>query len=276
MVKRSIPYAAFRPSGQAVPTPWRWVRWAAGLGTLIAVVVFAPAAWLARGVLAASDGQVLLARAQGSVWQGSAELYLTGGYQAQDAARLPERVHWRLLPAWPHGQPGAKIRLQLPCCAQQDVELTVHAGWKQVAADVLIGPLQLPAQWLSGLGAPWNTLDPQGRLQLSGEGFRVLWRPSRLRFEGKIQLDLLAMSSRLSTLRTLGDYRLTVRGGEAPAIDLQTLKGALQLSGTGSVVGSRIRFKGEASASPEQLEALSNVLNIIGRRVGNKSLISLG
>jgi general secretion pathway protein N len=80
----------------------------------------------------------------------------------------------------------------------------------------------------------------------------------------------------LSTLRTLGDYRLTVRGGEAPAIDLQTLKGALQLSGTGSVVGSRIRFKGEASASPEQLEALSNVLNIIGRRVGNKSLISLG
>jgi general secretion pathway protein N len=84
------------------------------------------------------------------------------------------------------------------------------------------------------------------------------------------------MSSRLSTLSPLGDYRLQLSGGDVPAINLQTLQGALQLSGSGQVVGSRLRFSGEASAAPAQQDALSNVLNIIGRRQGSKSLISLG
>jgi general secretion pathway protein N len=41
-------------------------------------------------------------------------------------------------------------------------------------------------------------------------------------------------------------------------------------------VGRRLRFAGEASAAPEREGALSNLLNIIGRRNGARSLISLG
>ena len=49
-------------------------------------------------------------------------------------------------------------------------------------------------------------------------------------------------------------------------------------SGTvcGQWVGQRLRFAGEASATPEREGALSNLLNIIGRRNGARSLITLG
>ena len=94
--------------------------------------------------------------------------------------------------------------------------------------------------------------------------------------EGQAQLDALSMSSRLSTLRPMGSYRLTLQGGATPTLGLQTLQGALQLSGSGQWVGQRLRFTGEASAAPEREGALSNLLNIIGRRNGARSLITLG
>ena len=57
---------------------------------------------------------------------------------------------------------------------------------------------------------------------------------------------------------------------------LATLSGSLQLSGQGQWVGSTFRFVGEASAAPESLAALSNLLNIIGRREGARSIIKVG
>ena len=93
---------------------------------------------------------------------------------------------------------------------------------------------------------------------------------------GQVQLDARAMSSRLSTLRPMGSYRLAVQGGEAPTLTLSTLDGHLQLNGTGQWVGNRLRFAGEASATPEREAALSNLLNIIGRRNGARSIITVG
>lgn len=252
--------------------PWRTAAVAACVGALLSAVWFAPAAWLARAMEVGSQGRVVLADAQGSVWRGSAQLLLTGGQGSADAASLPGRVDWTLRPAW-H---GASMALNLPCCAAQAVQLALKPGWSQSVLDVALTRVNLPASWLSGLGAPWNTLDPQGQLTLSTQALQVMLSPGRARFEGQLTLDLLGMSSRLSTLEVLGDYRLTLFGGDVPTLALQTLQGALQLSGSGQVVGSRIRFAGEAAASPEQQEALSNVLNIIGRRQGTKSMIALG
>jgi general secretion pathway protein N len=256
----------------ALQAPWRTAIWAACWGAVGALIVFAPAAWLARGLQAATDGHLLLADAQGSVWRGSAQLLLTGGQGSADAASLPGRVDWTLRPAFT----GVRILLRMPCCATESVQLALQPGWSQSALEMQPAKIHLPAQWLSGLGAPWNTLDPQGQLALSNEALRVQWSEGRMRLQGQFTLDMVAMSSRLSTLSPLGDYRLNIAGGDVPTLSLQTLQGALQLSGSGQVVGSRIRFKGEASADPAQQDALSNVLNIIGRRQGSKSLISLG
>jgi general secretion pathway protein N len=84
------------------------------------------------------------------------------------------------------------------------------------------------------------------------------------------------MSSRLSTLKPMGSYRMVLQGGDAPGFSLETLEGSLLLSGQGQWAGSRLRFQGEARAAPDRQEALSNLLNILGRRDGARSVITLG
>jgi general secretion pathway protein N len=97
---------------------------------------------------------------------------------------------------------------------------------------------------------------------------------------GGADVDLLGVSSRLSTLDTLGSYRLSVRGGTAAgdtaALSLDTLEGALRLTGSGQWAGTGVHFRGEASAAEGQDAALNNLLNIIGRRQGTLSIISIG
>ena len=88
------------------------------------------------------------------------------------------------------------------------------------------------------------------------------------------RLEALAVSSRLSPLKPLGSYRLDIQGGDSPRLQLSTLSGDLQLSGLGQWVDSRLHFNGEASASPEREAALSNLLNILGRRQGARSIIT--
>ena len=74
----------------------------------------------------------------------------------------------------------------------------------------------------------------------------------------------------------MGSYRITLQGGTQATLRLETLEGSLQLSGTGQWVGQRLRFRGEASAVPGREGALANLLTIIGRRTGDRSLISIG
>jgi len=48
------------------------------------------------------------------------------------------------------------------------------------------------------------------------------------------------------------------------------------LSGQGQWVGARLRFTGEAIAQEGHEAAFDNLLNILGRRQGARSLLSLG
>jgi hypothetical protein len=62
-----------------VRAPWSlaWLGALSGLG--LALLVWAPARWLAWGVAQASQGQVQWLNPRGTVWQGSAQLLLSGG-----------------------------------------------------------------------------------------------------------------------------------------------------------------------------------------------------
>jgi general secretion pathway protein N len=133
-----------------------------------------------------------------------------------------------------------------------------------------------PAGLLVGLGTPWNTLQFDGELLLATEGLSVEWIEGRLSIAGRAELTAQRLSSRLSTLRPMGSYRITLLGGATPALQLQTLEGNLQLTGSGQWVGSRLHFSGVASAAPDREAALANLLNIIGRRNGARSIITIG
>lgn len=262
------------PSLTLPRAPWRWAVAGVCLGALPALVLWAPARWLATGVQQASGGQLQLQQARGTVWNGSARLVLTGGADSQDQAALPGRLQWQLRPAWN----GLSARLTADCCipATAPLQVQVALGLGAVRAQVADGQSQWPAAALAGLGTPWNTVQPQGRLQLRTQAFALQWAAGRLQMQGQVQLDALGLSSRLSTLRPMGSYRLQVQGGGAPTLQLSTLEGALLLSGNGQWVGKRLRFTGEASAAPGREAALANLLNIIGRRSGARSIITVG
>lgn len=252
--------------------PWGWAWLGLLVGALPAALAFAPAAWLTQAVHRATDGQVQLLQARGTVWTGSAQLVLTGGPASQDQAALPGRLQWRLRPALD----GLRVQLQAPCCTPAPLQAALHLRWNGARLALADGQSQWPAEVLAGLGTPWNTVQPQGQLALQTQGLQVTWNAGRMVLEGRAQIDALAMASRLSTLRPMGSYRLELLGGEVPRLTLSTLDGPLQLSGTGQWVGQRLRFAGEASATPEREAALSNLLNIIGRRNGARSIITVG
>ena len=253
--------------------PWAWALGGGVTGLLLALLFFAPATWLAGWVRSASCGHVLLSDARGTVWNGSARLALAGGAGSSDAATLAGRVQWRLRPAW--AVVSAAIHAD---CFTRGAPLKVKARWRPggAALDVADASSECPAGLLAGLGTPLNTLQPEGELRLATQGLSVEWVEGRLAVAGRAELLAQRMASRLSTLRPMGSYRITLQGGNTPRLGLQTLEGSLQLTGSGQWVGSRLHFSGEASATPEREAALANLLNLIGRRSGPRSIITIG
>lgn len=271
---RTHPQHATTPRHPAAP--WRWAAAGALLGAVLSTVVYAPARWLAQGLAQASGARVQLLQPQGTVWQGSAQLVLGAGSGSQAPTALPGRVLWQLRPSLR----GLQLALQAPCCLKQDWVWTATPGFAGVQLALSDQPSTQPSVWpsalLAGLGTPWNTLQLQGMLALSTQQLTLQWQSGAWSLAGRAQLDATGLSSSLSTLKPMGSYRLGLTGGPSPTLDLSTLEGSLRLSGSGRWIGGQLRFEGEASAAPERADALGNLLNIIGRRDGARSIIKVG
>jgi general secretion pathway protein N len=237
-----------------------------------ALLLNAPAHWLTKVLQQASEGRLLLSAPRGTVWQGSAQLVLSGGPGSADAAALPGRLAWHIRPTGS----GFSVQVLADCCMQQAWQLRLQPQWGGAKLTLSDSLSQWPALLLAGLGTPWNTVQAEGQLSLSTQGLSAQWAQGRLVLSGRAQLDAQHLASRLSTLKPMGSYRLTLNGGPSPALALETLEGSLQLTGSGEWVGGKLRFNGVASATPERTEALGNLLNIIGRRDGARALIKIG
>jgi general secretion pathway protein N len=260
------------PSLAPARSPWPWAAAGTLLGLALALLLFIPASWLAARVESASGGHVVLSDSRGSLWNGTANLQLTGGEGSADQLALPTPVDWHIRPRWN----GLTVEVTTACCTPQPIAIHVHPRLGGVELQIADAQSRWPASLLAGLGTPWNTLQLDGDLTLAAQSLSVEWIEGRLALAGRAELQALRMSSRLSTLRPMGSYRITVTGGDTPNLQLDTLEGSLQLSGSGRWVGSRLHFTGAATAAPGHEEQLSNLLNIIGRRNGARSIISIG
>ncbi|HEY9065464.1 MAG TPA: type II secretion system protein N [Burkholderiaceae bacterium] len=257
----------------------RWGIAGVVVGILVALVLFAPAAWLTSYIARATDERLLLAEPRGTIWSGSAVVVLTGGPGSRDATSLPGRLEWSLAP---HGF-GLELNMRHACCLNGNVVLQIKPGLGRTTVTLLppsgwVG--QWPSAFLGGLGTPWNTLQLGGTARLVSPGLTVESVQGRVIVNGRVDVELVGVSSRLTTLETLGSYRMSVTGDAAnPGVSqltLTTTEGALKLNGTGTWGPSGVRFRGDASAAPGDESALSNLLNIIGRRSGARSVISIG
>jgi general secretion pathway protein N len=263
--------------GEKAPTRLAWTG--ALLGLVMATLLFAPASWLASAIAWGTGNQVQLVNTRGTVWRGQGDLLLTGGEGSRTESALPQGLRWRLNPSWSERQPAIALALETPCCATQAMRITVLPGLKTQTVRVGAFSSQWPAVLLVGLGTPWNTLRPEGELSLASEGLSVKLLEGRLKLEGSLRVDALDMTSRLSTLRPLGSYRVQLDAtpqGDTALLRLTTLSGGLQLQGNGQWVGARLRFQGFAQATPGRETALENLLNIIGRRDGPRSILAVG
>lgn len=261
-----------RAPESAAGSAWRWAVLGALVGFLVALAAFAPARWLGTGLARWSGGHLQLLNARGTVWNGSAGVVFASGADSAGSVSLPGRLGWRLRPRWD----GVAAALDLPCCAERPLALTGRPRTNGFELAWHDSQSRWPAAMLAGFGAPWNTLRLEGVLDLATQGLVLRWNGPALTLAGRITLDATDISSSLTTLRPMGSYRVAIEGGPAPSLLLTTREGSLQLSGSGRWTGSSMRFEGEASAAPGREDALSNLLNIIGRRDGARSLITLG
>jgi general secretion pathway protein N len=237
--------------------PW------AVVGILSAVVVMLallPAAWITPQFARQTRGHVNLVDPSGSLWQGSATLMLAAGSDMSAATLLPGRIEWRTA-FWPLFT--GRVRMTMRQSEAMPDPITVDATPR--TATVTPGTLAVPASLLSGLGAPFNTLDLQGNVQLSWSD----WRSFNREAFGQLTVTLNDVSSRVSLVKPLGSYRVTFQAqGASSTLDLTTLKGPLMLNGSGTMSGGSTAFHGTASSTPEARDNLAGLLNLLGRPSG--------
>lgn len=242
------------------------------VAVLATVLAFLPASWLGPLVERQTGGRLTLGDAQGTLWNGSA---FVGGAPGEGGAvtpLLPGRFAWRLSPLLLLGQ--VHMEVENPEALARPVR--IDGDWSQW--QVSSGELMLPAAGLAGLGAPLNTLAPTGTIRLSWNTLDLLRQPNTVAVQGRTVLSLSDMGSRMSPIQPLGSYEMTFdwRGTQAD-LNLRTVRGALELSGSGMLRNGRLRFSGQASAAEGYEQSLGNMLNLLGQRrmVNGKNIIAL-
>lgn len=218
-----------------------------------------PATWIAPQFARATQGHVNLVDPEGSLWHGSATLMLSAGRDASGATLLPGRIVWRTA-FWPLFI--ARVRMELLQTEAMPDAVTLDATLR--GANVSAGAIAVPASLLAGLGAPFNTLDLDGKVKLAWSP----WRTFGADAFGRLSVSLTDMSSRVSLVKPLGSYQVVLQAqGASSTLDLSTLKGPLLLDGHGTFSRASASFQGTASATPEQRDNLAGLLNLLGRPV---------
>jgi general secretion pathway protein N len=219
-----------------------------------------------------SAGRLTLGDPQGTLWNGSAFVGGAAGGNDPVTPLVPGRFVWRLSPALLLGQ--LDLLVENSATLSQPVQITGSWDTWQVSA----AALELPAERLAGLGAPLNTIAPSGQLRLRWNSLQVVQQGQANALLGSMTLEMRDIASRLSAIKPLGAYDLTIdwRGQQAQ-VELKTLKGPLLLSGSGALHNGRLQFAGQAESQAGQEERLANLLNLLGQRrtEGNRNIIAL-
>lgn len=242
------------------------------LSVLLTVLASCPASWMAVVLERQTGGRLTLGDPQGTLWRGSA--FIGGAASGSDPVTplLPGRFAWRLSPLAPFG--WIALSLENPSALSEPVK--IEGSWR--SWHISAAALTLPAERLAGLGAPLNTVQPSGTMEMRWAPLLVERRGEQFDVTGSVTLSLRDIASRMSPIKPLGSYALQLdwRGAQA-TLQLNTVRGPLVLKGRGMIRQGRLEFSGTADAAEGQEERLANLLNLLGQRrlVGGKNVIAL-
>lgn len=222
---------------------------------LLALLATAPASLLDRCLQYASQGRMVLANASGTVWNGTA----TPALRPQNGyffALQPLRWEIAVLPLF-----GGTIKVRLhwgtlPSAPAMDA----LASFNQ--AELHHVQLVLPARIIEEMSPMLKPAQFRGQLQMQSEKIVFSGRG----VDGSATVDWQQAGSALSSVDPLGNYRLALNGtGERIQIGLSTISGKLLLEGQGNwSVARGLEFRGRAQASPENRDALAELLRNLG------------
>lgn len=225
---------------------------------LLTLLITAPASLLDRCLQYASQGRLLLANANGTVWNGSA----TPALRTQDGRLIGlPFLRWEIaVPPLFTGKIQTRLQWddQPPASAMEAIfsfnRIELHHALFQLPAQVLneVSPMLKPAQFRGQIQIQYD------HLVFSGSGI-----------DGNAVVDWRQASSALSSIAPLGSYRLALNGmGKRINIGLTTTSGILLLEGDGNwLAGQGLEFHGKAQASAGNYNNLTDLLHHLGPEV---------
>jgi general secretion pathway protein N len=215
-----------------------------------------PISWASTLVTSKTNCTVNLESPQGSIWSGNTSISLGNSVNGACAENsfVTDRIFWSS--SCNLFKISCEIKISSAMLSKPGYILISSAG-----SSINSNELTLPAKILQDLGAPWNTIKPEGQLTLAWGDLTM----SNKSLNGNMSLTISDASSQLSSVRPLGDYRVNINSLNTRSFEVSTLKGALDISGKGSMTGHGIEFTGEAMAKPEYKDALTGLLSVIGK-----------
>jgi len=223
---------------------------------LLAAAIMWPASSLAPWIENASYGKLRLASAEGQVWNGNGVLLARTGDGA--AWRNAQNIRWQL--RWGELWRG---------------RIGVEAGFEKGDALVMFGPGGLSVEQLDAtlsaslvgalLPGALGRFGWAGSLNARGNSFACVWQSQSCQGE----IEVLWKDAGVSEIPggDLGDYRIRLVGeGQNLRFDLASLRGRLQITGSGEISATALRFNGEAGAVGPSAAQLNNLLRTLGRQ----------
>jgi len=201
-------------------------------------------------------GEIELADAQGTLWNGSARAIVAA---AGPQATL-DSVRWHLLPA---RIASGRLAFALDASGpglDGHAEVERGPGAFGARAVSLRGDAAALAAFVP-LAAGWR---PEGAITLAAPA--IAWDGREAHGEARLEWRGAALA--ISNVRPLGSYRMEARADGGPArISLTTLEGPLHLAGTGTFTPpDALAFAGDARAEGPSAAALEPLLNLLGPR----------
>jgi general secretion pathway protein N len=204
--------------------------------------------------------KIQLYQVQGTLWNGSSSIgvsELNDAGTCKDPIAITERLYWTT----------RCQALSLQCHTDISVSRTqqpirINFGFRGI--QIQNNQIQLPANLLESLGSPWNSLHPQGLLDIHWNDLSLSKNAA-----GTVNIKLVNLSSAISKVAPLGSYELKISLNQPISANLITLNGPLILNGQGQFINQALHFEGTASSTPEAKNSLTGLLSVIGIKNGD-------
>ena len=217
-----------------------------------------PASWLGVSIKKLTGDKIFLADTNGDFWSGSA--FMVRDYKSNKIFPiLPGRFVWNISPKLLFGYFDGNISNK--SLSATPIEIKGWVGNLRIQES----QIKLNRDFLSQLGAPFNTIRPRGSVLLAWDDLILVLEGKMPKIYGKITLKLTNLVTNLSPVKPLGDYLIELNlQGESGDFQLSSLRGPLLLSGEGIIEMGSIKFSGLADAETEK-ERLKNLMNLLGQ-----------